>query len=124
MLGGTVITVHGAGFDAAGAGDSASCSFNALRDDGIDTVEAGAATSMVCNTSTTPITLTPHHAPSLLTLTTHHSPLNFHPDPHQVCNTSTTVVVNVQSGQRFSGAGARFLFLSLNGQAMRSISKW
>ena len=34
MLGGTVITVHGAGFDAAGAGDSASCSFNALRDDG------------------------------------------------------------------------------------------
>ena len=87
MLGGTVITVHGAGFDAAGAGDSASCSFNALRDDGIDTVEAGAATSMVCNTS-------------------------------------TTVVVNVQSGQRFSGAGARFLFLSLNGQAMRSISKW
>ena len=82
---------------------------------------------MVCNTSTsTTLTLHhhPHHSPSQLTLTTHHAPLNFHPHPHQVCNTSTTVVVNVQSGQRFSGAGARFLFLSLNGQAMRSSSKW
>ena len=49
MLGGTVITVHGAGFDAGGVGDLASCSFTgalvdgATRDDKIDTIEAGAS---------------------------------------------------------------------------------
>ena len=35
VLGGTVITVHGAGFDAGGVGDAASCSFVGALPDGV-----------------------------------------------------------------------------------------